>query len=1053
MLVALIVTAGGSGCKKKESPPTPPPVAAPAPPPTAATTPAAPVASSAAAAPAAPAPDAGAPVAAAPDAGAPPPVAPPPVVEAKRKSATATLVTHPKVTVATTGKLVKDGHVYLVTGPVTLPASAQLSGHPELAVKGTRHGVAVRTADATNPDGQRRLPGLSVRLVGAELPETLEVDLVDQTTTDEWRNDVVAPRHRLPVTIDGIAAAGDVADLEPRFFKSVHDQLQQQTLRESRFRNPFLTFAASRAGLLGGALNEPGRPGADRPTRKSEIGEMMSLYTGATSVEEALQADRGLLLREEKAAATIPIADVTGMPLPEHPWDKLIAATNKAPVVEPLAKHVPADVLYVHFTEIRSALLLLDDVDRWLTPVSSLLEWRSGHSRLAQRYEGELMVERSDIAKLLGHLAVGSFAIVAADPFVREGTEVGLVFQVKDKGLFDTAIGQYETKAKARYKDALTTTTVELQGLKVRVTATADKRVNQHRLDLPGDIVVITNGKRLIERFLDVPGKNRKALADSGDFRYFRTLWPYPEKATSDVEDGFVFISDAFVQAAVSPRAKILSARRLSAHADLAAVGHATMMYGWLEGKRPASLDEVVASKLLHKDELKHGDGGKIQWTFETGATSTTWGRVDAATPLDALPLEKVTAAEKTAYEQFKATYQSYWRTFIDPVGIRVKRSDKGVSLDAYVMPLIDRSGYNELVELVGSARISTSAPKGHVLWSAAIGRDAKLRRELDRMEGLGGIRDLKFKWIGDYVLLGGIDRPGGLESLLANNAVLHVEPTDPTEREKARDASRQWAQHVVKLPVYAGVEVKDRLGLAAVLTGLKAMVEVAAPGLVDWKQGEPHRDVPVSVITARPSGGRQFLDLTGLQIVYATAGDVFLVAFNVPTLHAAIDAILDKEMPQHRDGKNEGVQAGLSLIPSGSPSPLLEALLAVMETDAFAQLQAVLRDQHWLASGLPELPIERGRRDALALAYLGYVPESVLGPVAPCEGAAAVTCFKHAAYGTRFEPTVPESAPADASLTKLIRSLSALTFGIAFDGEGEARALHAKVGWQRTER
>ena len=72
-----------------------------------------------------------------------------------------------------------------------------------------------------------------------------------------------------------------------------------------------------------------------------------------------------------------------------------------------------------------------------------------------------------------------------------------------------------------------------------------------------------------------------KALADSLDFKYMRTVF----RLGDEKEDGFLFLSDAFLRHLVGPSLRIKERRRLEALTSLYMVTHGAMFTAWETGK------------------------------------------------------------------------------------------------------------------------------------------------------------------------------------------------------------------------------------------------------------------------------------------------------------------------------------------------------------------------------------------------------------------------------------------------------------------------------------
>src|ERR1044072_1108339 len=92
----------------------------------------------------------------------------------------------------------------------------------------------------------------------------------------------------------------------------------------------------------------------------------------------------------------------------------------------------------------------------------------------------------------------------------------------------------------------------------------------------------------------------------------------------------------------------------------------------------------------LPTDALDVPDGKAVRWDAERReATSDTYGTLRAGTPLLDLPTTDLTAGEKAAYEDFRRYYDTLWRQFFDPVGVRFKLTPTEVKAEAYILPLV----------------------------------------------------------------------------------------------------------------------------------------------------------------------------------------------------------------------------------------------------------------------------------------------------------------------------------------------------------------------------
>ena len=859
------------------------------------------------------------------------------------------------------------------------------------------------------------------RWVGAKPPESLNLS-VDVTV--DWYSP--SPGHRLTGQIEGLKQGAANKKLPGVFFEAAGGWF------DGRDRGlwpglPFYSFAGAR---LKDRATSAGRELMFARPNPSELNNMMDFYTGMTSVEEALQLERGLRVRGDAQKPTIDIASIEGVPLAAHPWDKMIAELpgSPTPVIEPLASHVPDDMLYLHFHDMRTFVKLTAEVDQWLSPLAMSTEARPGTSHFTQRLEDQLVVERTILSEKFGHLAVHGVALAATDPFWREGGDLSILFHLKNEPMVPQALAAFAAKAKASRSDVKAGSYEEM-GVKVSTLKSDDRAIFQHRARL-GDVLVVSNSPGAMRKLIAVHKGKAAALAKSGDFRYMRARYPFG----TDNEDGFAFISDAFVAHVVSPRVKILAARRVLAQSELQAVNYAALLHGLMEGAGEHDAKTLLAGKWLGADDLKHLSGGQITFDPQAGASSADWGRASQMIPLVDLPLEKVTVAEKEAYDLFRGTYQAYWTGFIDPIAVRIRRDEERIEAEALMLPLIEGTDYNDLKRQVGEQTVPMLSAGDGVRWTLALGPNAGLRRFAnDVVRDITRTDKIGVDWVGDWAMIGLADRSGAWDMALAEGAVPGY---DRQNAPFGFDASL-----ISRVPIYAAVHVRNKLGLATTLTAARAFVAAAAPGMVKWEQSEVYRDIPITAISeANPSmsGGED------LALRYTQVGDVFLLALEPETLKTQIDMLLDAPEAAEETLK---VQSMLSFTPKQSKSWLTDAILGSMEGQIIRNFRRAALDAEvfYRATGVSgqDAAVQRQR----AIALLGYEPAVAHGGGFRLNAKGEL---EHSVYGSALSPTILEVPQPDSPLSAFASAIKDLTMGLSFDGNGEHQGLRVNLDWKR---
>jgi hypothetical protein len=799
-------------------------------------------------------------------------------------------------------------------------------------------------------------------------------------------------------------------------------------------------FAAQRVAEIFGPAVKRGI--AARPRSPFELGRAMETTTGLLSVQEALQHDRPLLLAASKEKRSVPVAKLSPPRSKRHPWDELLRGMPNPPA-EPLAAAVPAEFWYARAADLASLFAVADELDAWGTPAANLMDRRLEERDLAERYETQLGLPRTALGRALGPEVIESVAFAGSDPYLREGSDVTAIFKVRRAPLFDAALESMVALA-AKPHGSMTKRTVNHGALGIAIAATQDGAVRQHRATV-GDLTIVSNSLAAMERVLDTLDGKHTRLADELDFRYMLA------RDASERSPLLVFLGDRFIAEVIGPRQKILEARRQLAAAELMTPGFAALLHGWLRGASPASVDALVATKLLRKEELKHASGGAIEWRPGTAAHST-WGTPAALTPLLELPSpDAVTESERAAYDGFSRTYETYWYRYLDPAALRIGvRAEKpaALTLDLRVLPLIDGTDYREILELAGQARVTVPPVVDGLRAALGIGADARLRHEAASLtRGALGRHAVKLDFLGDWAMVGIADRTrlAGIAERLRLPLPEAPEP-EPTKRV---DEIVEAAQ----IPAYAAVEIRSSAGAGLALAAVRKMADETLRGLLTWSDaGVEHGTTifRVAIGQHRESSPEDADERSEVVLFYALAEKAFLVSLDERVLRGLVADLAEGRGPVATNGKPRADGAQLVVDLAGQRSGGLFTVFGWLLSEQLVRASAPARaDAEALLRGAPELASDRAALRALALAYFGAVSTP------PHGGSYTIAAdgVRDPLLGSLSSPTWPKVPISGGAVDKLLGAIGRFRSEIAFDPEGSdasarMRSLHVRASF-----
>jgi hypothetical protein len=488
----------------------------------------------------------------------------------------------------------------------------------------------------------------------------------------------------------------------------------------------------------------------DRSERLSSV-DLFSTFSGALAVQESLQLDamrvntpprpsiqalspeekkemesspeykrayekeaRELLAEWQKQRAALelrrktvmPVARLIGPTVKSHPWAQMLK--GQKPEISPLAHYVPEDFYFVEFRSLAKLLDAVDVSDLWGTHLYDQTFREARTHKAGERIKQQLALESNPLARPFYDLVVEEVAVAGSDLFLREGSDVTVLFRFKQPEIFTERMEAFLTNAEKARPDAKRAAGKYLDIDYVEL-ATPDREINVFAAYPAPGLYVRSNSKVAFQRILEsVQGRsaNGKAiprLGDSAEFAYIRTLMPRGAKE----EDGFVYLSDPFIRKLVGPQLKLTERRRMICYNNLRMIGHASLLYRTEHGQTPQALASLTKSQCapgtFGEGELACADGGKYSLTSDGAAgVCSRHGQANFMTPCIEIPVTQVNGEEADEYKTFVTQYNQYWRTFFDPIAIRIQATPQRFRLETIILPLIDNSIYSSLASMLG---------------------------------------------------------------------------------------------------------------------------------------------------------------------------------------------------------------------------------------------------------------------------------------------------------------------------------------------------------------
>lgn len=495
---------------------------------------------------------------------------------------------------------------------------------------------------------------------------------------------------------------------------AVQESLQLDTMRVStRSTRPQATTAQTPAssGNLNGNLSRPARTPAPRSNRRGNrrqrrpapqtVTETVPVMIPATGDDLASRA-----AQEKRRREIVEVASLSGPTVRSHPWERMLA--GRKPEISTLAQYVPEDFYLVEFRSLSKLLQAMDASDLWGTHLFNQAYREARTHGVGERIKRQLALKTEPALRPFYDLVVREVAVTGSDPFAREGSDVTILFQVKQPEIFKARMEGFMADAMKQHADARRAEG-SFMGVSFVQMETPDRALSVYSADPAPDIHIRSNSRAALERVIEAikgrraDGQAVRRLGETAEFAYIRTLMPRGAKE----EDGLIYLSDPFIRRLVSPQLKLTERRRMLCYNHLRMIGHAAMLHRTEHGTWPASLEDLAESNtspgVFGQGELSCPDGGRYSLSADgMSGVCSRHGRAGFLTPNLEIPVAQVTGLEADEYKAFLEEYNRYWRTYFDPIALRVKVTPEQYRLETIVLPLIDNSVYTNLASLLG---------------------------------------------------------------------------------------------------------------------------------------------------------------------------------------------------------------------------------------------------------------------------------------------------------------------------------------------------------------
>jgi hypothetical protein len=337
--------------------------------------------------------------------------------------------------------------------------------------------------------------------------------------------------------------------------------------------------------------------------------------------------------------------------------------------IEPIVGHVPHECFYLRFGNFPNYLWFRDFTRHWQGDLANMLVQKSVNHNVSDRFQRQIAVGESRLARVMGPTVVRDVAIIGLDPYMRDGAAIGILFHANNSMLLTGNLNEQRRDAMEAHVGAIEET-IRVAEHDVSHIGSPDGRLRSYYA-IDGDFHLVTTSRRLIERFYEA-GRGDGSLGASEEFQAVRDAMPLEREDTI-----FLYASAAFFENLASPHYRVELDRRLRSIGEMRAVELARLA-ARVEGHDAQSIADLVEADLLPPGFGQRADGSLLD-NSDGRLRDSLRGVSGAMVPIPDMQVERITRAEAARLAEFDRNIRAYVGRFA-PVALALKREASPVA-------------------------------------------------------------------------------------------------------------------------------------------------------------------------------------------------------------------------------------------------------------------------------------------------------------------------------------------------------------------------------------